>query len=62
MTSPSESLSLASTPFLASTVRVVSSSVLPESSSAVGAGFLTSHSKVWVILAPAASVAVTTTV
>ncbi|MNR46856.1 hypothetical protein D3C85_1658810 [compost metagenome] len=62
MVSPSASLSLASTPFLALTVSDVSSSVAPVSLTAVGAGFLTSHSKVWVIFSPASSVAVTTTV
>ncbi len=62
MVSPSGSLSLASTPLLASTVSEVSSSVVFWSSTALGAGFLMSHSKVWLILAPDASVAVTTIV
>ncbi|MNQ74585.1 hypothetical protein D3C85_893450 [compost metagenome] len=60
--SPSGSRSLESTPSLALTLRLVSSSVAPVSPTATGAGFLTSHSKVWVTLAPDVSVAVTTMV
>ncbi|MNL05896.1 hypothetical protein D3C87_1265120 [compost metagenome] len=60
--SPSGSRSLDSTPSLASTLKDESSSVVPVSPVATGAGFLTSHSKVWVTLAPDVSVAVTTMV
>ncbi|MCY1524166.1 hypothetical protein D9M68_590900 [compost metagenome] len=60
--SPSGSLSLDSTPFWASTVRVVFSSVVPASSAAVGAGLVTSQSKFWEVVAPEGSVAVTVTV
>ncbi|CAB3710800.1 hypothetical protein LMG26690_03176 [Achromobacter animicus] len=60
--SPSASVSLDSTPFWAVTVSDVSSSVVPASLAAVGAGFLTSHWKVWLTAAPCESVAVMITV
>ena len=60
--SPSGSVSLASTPFCALTFSVTSSSVLPVSFTAVGAGLVTSHSNACEVLAPAGSVAVTVTV
>ncbi|CAB3930915.1 hypothetical protein LMG6000_01888 [Achromobacter insolitus] len=60
--SPSGSTSLARTPFWASTLSVVSSSVVPLSSAAVGAGLVTSQLNSWEVVAPDGSVAVTVTV
>ncbi|KFJ61296.1 putative hemolysin domain protein [Bordetella bronchiseptica] len=59
----SGSVSFLSTPWAGSvTVKVVSSSVAPASATAVGAGLVTSHSKVWLTLLPPESVAVMVTV
>ncbi|SHR57011.1 Uncharacterised protein [Mycobacteroides abscessus subsp. abscessus] len=56
-------MSFLSTPWAGSvTVKVVSSSVAPASATAVGAGLVTSHSKVWLTLLPPESVAVMVTV
>ncbi|MNW16288.1 hypothetical protein D3C71_2150900 [compost metagenome] len=60
--SPSGSVSFASTPFWASTFRLVSSSVAPLSFVAVGAGLLTFHANSCEVEAPDGSVAVTVTV
>ncbi|CAB3689327.1 hypothetical protein LMG26685_04699 [Achromobacter mucicolens] len=60
--SPSGSVSLASTPFWAVTLSDVSSSVVPLSLTAVGAGLVTSHLNSCEVEAPDGSVAVTTTV
>ena len=60
--SPSGSTSLARTPFWALTLSVVSSSVVPLSLAAVGAGLVTSQLKSWDVVAPDGSVAVTVTV
>ncbi|CAB3881471.1 hypothetical protein LMG26684_03603 [Achromobacter mucicolens] len=59
--SPSGSVSLASTPFWAVTLSDVSSSVVPLSLTAVGAGLVTSHLNSCEVEAPDGSVAVTTT-
>ena len=60
--SPSGSVSLASTPFWALTLREVFSSVAPVSLAAVGAGLLTSQLNSCEVVAPDGSVAVTVTV
>ncbi|MNL49129.1 hypothetical protein D3C87_1720380 [compost metagenome] len=52
---------MASTPFWASTFRLVSSSVVPLSLTAVGAGLVTSHLNSCEVEAPDGSVAVTVT-
>ncbi len=59
--SPSGSVSLARTPFWASTLSDVSSSVDPVSATAVGAGLVTSHVNSCEVDAPDGSVAVTVT-